>query len=122
MRSLKRPVSRFRQGLPADLHPAVDAVDVTEELRLGAGGLHRRAELRLPVVGEDQVLEQHPLLLRDAQRLRDFRRLLGPHHKMAQKLPRHGVVRGQPQLRELELPGLGEVVGEGPGQRAGSGR
>ena len=63
------------------------------------------------------MLQQHPLLLRNAQRLRDFRRLLGPHHKMAQKLPRRGVVRGQSQLRELELPGLGEIVGEGPGQQ-----
>lgn len=53
--------------LTVDLHTAVHRVDQAQQLRLGAQRAHRRAEFRLTVVGEDQVLHQHGLLLRHTQ-------------------------------------------------------
>ena len=52
------------QYLPVDLHAAVHGVDEGEQLALSADGRHRGAKLRLPMVGEEQVLEQGGFFLR----------------------------------------------------------
>ena len=86
---------RGAEHLAVDLHAAVDHVDVAQKLALGADRTHRRAELRLAVVGENEVPEQNGLLLRNVQLLRDLRDLLCAHDKVAEQLARHGIVRHQ---------------------------
>ena len=56
------------------------------------------------------MLQQHGFLLRYTQPLRRLRRLLRTHDQVPQQLPLNGVIRGQPQLREHELPLLGHVM------------
>ena len=70
------------ERLTVDLHAAVDLVDEGEELRLRALGQHRRAELRLTVVGEQQMLQKHALFLRNAEHFGNFGSLLCAHDEM----------------------------------------
>ena len=51
------------QHLPIDLHAAVDHINVAQQFGLGALGQHGGAELRLAVMGQDHVLQQHGALL-----------------------------------------------------------
>ena len=96
--------------LAVDLHTAVHRVDQAQQLRLGAQRPHRRAELRLAVVGEDQVLQQHGFFLRYAQLLRRATRRLGAQHQMPQQLPLQGVLRHQTQRGRDELLALAEIM------------
>ena len=59
-----------REHLAVDLHAAVNEVDVRQQLRLGAHGAHGRAEVRLAVVREQQMLQQ--------QLVKDYRRSVFP--------------------------------------------
>ena len=100
-----------------DLHAAVDEINHAQKLALRAHGPHCGPELRLPVVGQEHVLEEHALLLRYAQLPGGLRRRLGPHHQMAQQLAPGRVLRHQPQGRGDELVALGKVVEQGPRQQ-----
>ena len=52
-----------REHLAVDLHAAVDLVDERQKLCLRALGQHRRAEFRLAVMRENQVLQKRRLFL-----------------------------------------------------------
>ena len=118
----KNPVAERakRRGLEIlfiDLHAAVDHIDVGKQLRLRAHRTDGCAELRLAVVGEDHVLQQHRLLLGDAQLGGDRRDLLRTHNEMPEELALDGVVRDEPKLRECELLPLLEVMEQRTGEQ-----
>lgn len=118
MRALKLPGRHGRQRFRIDLHAAVDEVDVRQQLRLGAHRPHSRAELRLAVVREQQVLQQHGLFLGNTELARGIRGLLRPHDQMAEELSGRGILRHDAEIGERKLPLLAEVVQ----QRAASSR
>ena len=63
------------------------------------------------------MLEQHTLLLRDAELPRDLRGLLRAEDEMAQQLARHGIVRDEAEARKRKFALLGKVVQQRPGQK-----
>ena len=54
------------QGLAVDFHPAIKHIDLGEQFALRTDGLHCSAEFGFPVMGEDHVLQQNGLVLRDS--------------------------------------------------------
>ena len=49
----------FLQRLAVDLHAAVNHINIRQQLPLGTHRLNGCAELRLPVVRQNEVLEEH---------------------------------------------------------------
>ena len=82
-----------------------------------AHGAHGRAELRLTVVREQQVLQQHGLFLGNTELARSVRDLLRPHDQMAEELPGRGILRHDAEIGERKLPLLAEVVQQCAGQQ-----
>ena len=106
-----------RQRFRIDLHAAVDRVNAREQLALGALGTHGCAELRLAVVREQQVLQQHGLFLGNAKLARGVRDLLRPHDQMAKELPGRGVLRHDAEIGKRKLQLLAEIVQQRAGQQ-----
>ena len=75
-----------RRHLAVDLHAAVDLVDERQKLCLRALGQHRRAEFRLAVMRENQVLQKRRLFLGQVELGGNRRDLLCAHDEVTEQL------------------------------------
>ena len=82
----ERPGREAFEGFAVDLHAAVDEVDEGEQIGFRAPRFHGRAELRLPVMAEDHVAEEHCLLLRHPEALRRASHRVRAHDEMPEQL------------------------------------
>lgn len=85
-------------------------------------GAHGRAEVRLAVVREQQMLQQQGLFLGNGKLARDVRDLLCAHDQMTEQLPGGGILRHDAEVGKHKLPLLGKIVQQCAGQQQGCGR